>query len=152
MEGFYFSIMKAAEIKVSYINKNEQEIKISGSSSAYGLILNHWDLNIIDFMEEVKVILLNRANIVLGVYELAKGGSTSCVVDIKIILNVAIKAHASSIILVHNHPTGQLNPSQTDKNLTHKLKEACKIVDLDLLDHLIISKESYTSFSDEGLL
>lgn len=144
--------MKAAEIKVSYINKNEQKIKISSSSSAYELILNHWDLNIIDFMEEVKVILLNRANTVLGVYELSKGGSSSCVVDIKIILNVAIKAHSSSIILVHNHPSGLVKPSEIDKTLTNKLKEACKMVDLELLDHLVISRESYTSFKDEGLL
>ena len=88
----------------------------------------------------------------LGIYELSKGGSTSSVVDIKIILSVALKTHSSSIIIVHNHPSGNLQPSEADKRLTKRLKSACDVVDLALLDHLIITKESFYSFKDNDLL
>ena len=97
-------------------------------------------------------MLLNRANMVLGIFNLSKGGSTSTVVDVKIILSIALKANASSIIIAHNHPSGNLVPSGSDKDITSKLKNACKVVDLDLLDHLIISKAGYFSFADQGIL
>ncbi len=82
--------MKVSEIKVSYSNKGDKKIKINNSATARQVALSHWDLNIIEFQEEVKVILLNKANMVLGIYELSRGGSTSSVVDIKIILVVSI--------------------------------------------------------------
>ena len=103
-------------------------------------------------LEEVKVIFLNRNNIVIGVYNLAKGGISACTVDIRIILAVALKSLSTSIILVHNHPSGNLQPSQSDKEITKNLKEACKMVQIALIDHLIITKENYYSFADEGLL
>ncbi|WP_415376410.1 JAB domain-containing protein [Patiriisocius sp. Uisw_017] len=144
--------MEVSEIKVSYTNTNKEKVRIKDSRTSYEVVLSHWDLNIIEFMEEVKVLLLDRASNVLGIYDLARGGTASCIVDIKIVLSVALKTHASSIILVHNHPTGYLVPSKADKSLTTKIKQACEYVDLVLLDHLIISKESYYSFSDEGCL
>ncbi|QEE49121.1 DNA repair protein [Flavobacterium alkalisoli] len=144
--------MKVAEIKVSYSSKNMEKIKITSSQSVYNLVLSNWDLNIIEFQEEVKVVLLNRANIVLGIYEMSKGGISGTVVDLRIILAVALKCSASGIVLIHNHPSGNLEPSDVDKQLTTKLKEACKLLDLVLLDHLIISKEGYYSFSDNDIL
>jgi len=142
--------MKVAEIKISYSSNNLAKVKISNSQDAYELLLSHWDKDIIEFQEEVKVILLNRANKALGIYDLSKGGVSQSVIDIKIVLSIALKSNASSIIIGHNHPSGNLKPSISDSSITRKLKEACEILDLTLYDHLIISKESYYSYSDEG--
>ncbi len=147
---FYF--MEVAEIKVSYSNSNPDRVKVTSSQIIYDLILKHWDLDILEYQEEVKVILLNRANVVLGIYEMSKGGISGTVVDIRIILGVALKCNASCIILVHNHPSGNTEPSEQDKSITKKLKKASELLDLNLLDHLIISTEEYYSFSDNGLL
>lgn len=144
--------MKVSEIKVSYSNKNLSKVKVTNSKIIYDLIIRHWDSDIIEYQEEVKIILLNRSNIVLGIYELSKGGITGSVVDVKIILGVALKCGASSIIMVHNHPSGKLVASEADKIITKKLKQACELIDINLLDHLIISKDGYYSFADNGQL
>ncbi|QOG02299.1 JAB domain-containing protein [Flavobacterium sp. MDT1-60] len=144
--------MEVAEIKVSYSNNNLERIKVTNSQILYYLVLKQWDLDLIEFQEEVKIVLLNRANIVLGLYEMSKGGTSGTVVDIKIILGIALKCNASSIVIAHNHPSGSLEPSEPDKSITKKLKEACKLLDLNLLDHLIITRQGYYSFSDNLLL
>lgn len=144
--------MEVAEIKVSYSNTNLERIKITNSQMMYEVIMKHWNLDIIEYQEELKVILLNRANIVLGIYELSKGGISGTVVDIRIILGVALKCNASSIILVHNHPSGKLEPSEPDKSITKKLQQACNILDIGLLDHIIVSLFGYYSFTDNDLL
>ena len=144
--------MRVSEIKVTYSNKNPLKIKVTSSKIIYDLVINQWDLDIIEYQEEVKIILLNRSNVVLGIYEMSRGGITGSVVDIRIILGVALKCGASSIIMIHNHPSGKLLPSDSDKSITKKLKEACDLLDVSLLDHLIISKDGYYSFSDEGRL
>ena len=145
-------IMEVAEIKVSYSNKNLERIKVTNSQILYNLVLKQWDLDLIEFQEEVKIVLLNRANIVLGLYEMSKGGTSGTVVDIKIILGIALKCNASSIVITHNHPSGTLEPSEPDKSITKKLKEACRILDLNLLDHLIVTGQGYYSFSDNLIL
>ncbi|WP_269233696.1 JAB domain-containing protein [Flavobacterium flavigenum] len=150
MDGF--NIMEVAEIKVSYSNNNIERIKVTNSQILYDLVLKHWDLDLIEFQEEVKIVLLNRANIVLGIYEMSKGGTSGTVVDTKIILGIALKCNASSIVITHNHPSGTLEPSEPDKSITKKLKEACRILDLNLLDHLIITAQGYYSFSDNLIL
>jgi len=144
--------MEVAEIKVSYSNTNLERIKVTNSQILYNLVLKQWDLDLIEFQEEVKIVLLNRANIVLGIYEMSKGGTSGTVVDIKMILGIALKCNASSIVIAHNHPSGTLEPSEPDKSITKKLKEACRILDLNLLDHLIITGHGYYSFSDNLLL
>ena len=141
-----------SEIEVSYNPHRIADYKISNSSKTYELILSQWNWKEIEMLEEVKVIFLNRNNIVIGVYNLAKGGISACTVDIRIILAVALKSLSTSIILVHNHPSGNLQPSQSDKEITKNLKEACKMVQIALIDHLIITKENYYSFADEGIL
>ncbi len=143
---------KVSEINVSYSSDSNNKVFIKNSDAAYNLVLAHWNNNTIEFQEEVKVLLLNRANRVLGIYDLSKGGVSSSTVDIKIVLSVALKCHASNIILVHNHPSGNLKPSKNDISLTKKLKKACGYVDIVMLDHLIISKEGYYSFKDVGEL
>jgi len=142
--------MKVCEINVSYSNENKDKIKIVNSNDAYAIALKQWNLDTIELQEEAKVLLLNRANIVIGIYNLSKGGITSCIIDIKLILSVALKAVASGIIIIHNHPSGNLKPSQADLDITSKLNKASKTVDINLLDHLIITKEDYYSLSDNG--
>ena len=144
--------MEVSEIKVSYSNSNVEKIKVTNSQILFSLLLAHWDCDTIEFQEEVKVVYLNRANIVLGIFDLSKGGISGCVVDNRIILAVALKCNATSIVLAHNHPSGNLKPSTADLNVTHKLKTACKLLDLELLDHIIITKSGYYSFLNEGTL
>lgn len=144
--------MKISEIKVSYSNKNKERIKIKDSKELYIISYESWNKDLIELQEEAKVVLLNKANIVLGIFDLSKGGTTSTVIDIKLLLSVALKCNAHNIILCHNHPSGNLKPSSSDISITAKLKEACKQLDINLLDHLIITKNKYYSFADEGIL
>lgn len=144
--------MKLAEIKVSYSTVIEDKIKITGSDQIYSLALEHWDMNTIEFQEEAKMILLNKNNSVLGIYYLSKGGLSSTILDIKIVLSVALKSNSSSIVLLHNHPSGNLNPSECDIRITKRIKAACELLDIKLLDHLIITKSGYFSFAREGLI
>ena len=145
-----FNTMKVSEIKVSYSNTNRNRIKITKSEDVFDIAKRYWNIDTIELQEEAKVLLLNRANIVIGIYNLSTGGITACIIDIKLILSVALKAVASSIILIHNHPSGNLKPSRADIDITKKLKDATKLLDLDLLDHVIITKEDFYSFSDNG--
>jgi DNA repair protein RadC len=140
------------EIQLSYNTNCRVKQKIVSSESAYELLLNHWGTNTIELQEEFKVLLLNKANCVLGIYNLSKGSTTSTLVDIKLIAAVAIKSNASSIIVCHNHPSGNFNPSETDKSITKKLKLATELFEITLLDHLIITKNGYYSFKDNGIL
>ncbi len=102
--------------------------------------------------EEFWVIYLNRANHVLGKEQLSLGGTTGTVVDVKVVFKKALEANAISIIAVHNHPSGQLKPSQADIQLTKNLVAAGKVLDLPLADHIIVSELGYFSFADEGML
>lgn len=144
--------MEIAEIKVSYSTNQTDKIKLTNCKEVFEFILSNWNLDIIEFQEECKVILLNRSNFVLGIYNLSKGGISGTVVDIRIILSVALKCNASGIILVHNHPSENMKPSEADRQITRKLKEACVLLDFSLLDHLIICRNSFFSFADDGLL
>jgi len=97
-------------------------------------------------------MLLNRCNRVLGYYEVSKGGISGTVVDVRLILQAALKANASSIILAHNHPSGNLETSTADNQITQKIKKACTFLDISLLDHLILTNFSYLSMADEGII
>lgn len=143
---------KVAELLVSYSAHIVSEQKISNSRETYSLIINHWNLDTIEMLEEVKILLLNKSNRALGVYDLSKGGMSSSIIDVKIVLSIALKSLASGIIIVHNHPSGNLSPSKADIDITEKLKSACNLMDITVLDHLIISKDNYYSFADDGLL
>jgi DNA repair protein RadC len=119
---------------------------------AYNLLIENWDTGKIDFVEQFKVLMLNRANKVLGIFEASTGGVSGTVADPKIIFAAALKSNACSIILSHNHPSGNLKPSEADLRLTKKLKEAGTFMEQPVLDHIIITSESYLSMADEGLL
>nr|WKN34399.1 JAB domain-containing protein [Tunicatimonas sp. TK19036] len=145
---------QVAEIQISYRNqvKSAYRPKITCSEDAYLVFSANWDLNTLDLREEFKVLVLNRANQVLGILPVSVGGVAGTVVDPKIIFSAALKTNSSSLVLAHNHPSGNLKPSQADIQLTRRLKEVGKVLDLPILDHLIITSESHFSFADEGLL
>ena len=106
----------------------------------------------IDVYESMFIILLNRANNATSFAKISQGGVIGTVADIKLIAKYAIEGLACSIILIHNHPSGNVQPSQSDKILTKKLKEGLKLLDVDLIDHVIISKDNHFSFADNEIL
>jgi DNA repair protein RadC len=145
---------KVSEIELVYKTKfkpSERPV-IKSSRDAYDLLNTIWNKGTIDLQEEFKVLFLNRANRVLGIYHLSKGGMTATVADIRLLFVAALKAGCISIMLSHNHPSGNLKPSRCDQDMTDKVVAGAKLLDIVVLDHLIISTEGYFSFADEGLL
>ncbi|WP_240743345.1 JAB domain-containing protein [Ilyomonas limi] len=144
--------MQVSEVELVYKTKIKatERLQVSTSKEVYELLKRHWDENKIEFVEQFKILLLNRANKVLGIYEISTGGLVGTVADPKLIFIAALKVAASHIILAHNHPSGNLNPSIQDKQLTQKIKEGGKLLEIVVMDHLIISKDGYYSFADEG--
>jgi DNA repair protein RadC len=102
--------------------------------------------------EEFWVLFLNRSNRVIGRMKLSQGGISGTVTDVRLVMKKAIETLASGIIVCHNHPSGNLNPSESDSKITQKIKEAGNLLDIQLLDHLIISDKDYYSFADNGLI
>ena len=143
-----------AEIELSYkpLIKLSRLPLVLASVDAYWLFVQIWDKTKLLFVEQFKVMLLNRANRVIGICNLSTGSSSNTIVDTKLIFAVALKANACQIILAHNHPSGNLNPSEGDRLITRRVKEAGLLLDLTLNDHLIISEDGYYSFSDEGAI
>lgn len=144
------SIVSALELgrrrKESYSLK---KVKITSSRGVYELMKPE----LMDLAYEAFwVILLNRANQVIKKQHISTGGVSGTVADPKIIFKAALENLASAIILVHNHPSGNLKPSQADLNLTNKVKNAGALLEIPVLDHLIFTDEGYLSFADEGLL
>ena len=146
--------MEVAEVKISYQPKMKacNRPKIVSSRAAFELLYGRWDEDTLEFVESFKVILLNRANRVLGVSQIGIGGTSSVVVDQKLVFIVALKANASSLILAHNHPSGDTSPSEQDRRITKKLVEIGRVLDIAILDHIIICPDKYFSFADEGEL
>ncbi|MCE1197583.1 MAG: DNA repair protein RadC [Marinilabiliales bacterium] len=133
--------------------RNQSEIlerkKISGSSDAAGFLRSEiGDLA----HEEFWVLFLNRQNKIAGKQKLSQGGMTGTVIDVRLVLKAALDRHATSLILCHNHPSGNLEPSDADKKITRQLKEAARLMDIPVLDHLIVTQAGHFSFADEGLL
>lgn len=143
-----------SEVQLSYTPKfKRSELPmITEAGDAYKILLEHWDLNTINLIEQFYVLLLSRSNKLLGIYEVSKGGFAGTVVDPKIIFIAALKGCASSIILAHNHPSGNLKPSQSDIAITKRLFEAGHLLDIPVVDHLILSEDGYLSFAEEGLI
>lgn len=102
--------------------------------------------------EEFWVLYLNNSNKVIYKSQISKGGITGTVVDTRLVFKIALEHHATSVVLVHNHPSGKLQASEADKQITKKLSEAGKHLDILVLDHIIVTEKSYFSFADEGLL
>jgi len=127
----------------------EEKPKITSSEDAFDLLKG----DMMDLpKEEFWVLLMNRANRVIKKKRVSEGGVSGTVADPKIIYKLALEELASGIIVAHNHPSGNLQASQSDMDLTRKLKEAGKFLEIQLLDHIIIASQKYLSFADEGMI
>lgn len=148
------TLFQVAEVQLVYKQKFKpsDRPKITSSKDAYSILLQVWNKEIMCFIEDFKILLLNRANRVIGCFEVSTGGMCSTVVDPRVLFAAAIKGCASSIVLAHNHPSGNLNPSQADINITHQLIAAGKVLDIKIIEHIILSEDGYYSFADEGLI
>lgn len=132
--------------------KAQERPQINSAKQAYQLLLDNWDKSLINYLEQAKMILLNRNNRVLGLVDLSKGGRASTVMDTRVVFAIALKSTATSIILAHNHPSGNVRPSSEDIRVTKKLKEATKLLDIELHDHLIITENNYLSMAEEAYI
>ena len=147
-------LYEVAEIQLSYKSKIKPSMRpmVTSSRDAFTVLKNSWDESKIEFVEQFKVILTNRGHKVLGIVEVSTGGVSGTVADPKIIFAAALKAGASGLLMAHNHPSGNLSPSQSDIDLTRKMKEAGRLLEIQVLDHIILTTEGYYSFSDEGIM
>jgi DNA repair protein RadC len=146
-----WEIGNLAEVTVSYVLKGslEDRPKIKECYDVYRIAMQAMDRNALGMQEQFLAIYLNRANTVIG----AKVHFIGVTVDIKVILATAIGLMASGVIICHNHPSGNLEPSSQDKLITAKMKEALELVDVSLMDHLILSPEGkWLSFRERGLI
>ena len=148
------ALYRVNEVEIVYKNKIpfEDRIQITSSSTAYDILRQSWDDNRIELVEQFKILLLDRRHTCLGVSDIATGGITGCLVDPRIIFATALKTRASALILAHNHPSGTLKPSEADIDLTRKLMQGGKLLEISVLDHLIVTPHRYCSLADDGLM
>ena len=150
MEIDYFKI---PEIKVTYSDnvKTTERIQVKNSDDLYKVFKVAFK-DCMQHHEEAYVIYMNRARRVMGISCISKCGTAETIVDIKIIMQQALKVNASCLAFCHNHPSCNLRPSESDIEVTKKISNACKILEISFVDHLIVTEESYYSFANEGLI
>jgi DNA repair protein RadC len=143
---------RVAEIQLTYRNDvhPKERAKVSNTYEMAELFRSNWSAETIELREEFKVAIFNHANQVLGICSLSQGGVSGTVVDLRLILITALRINGTGISIAHNHPTGSLKPSGSDLETTKKLKAACQLMDIKLLDHIILTRHGYTSLADEG--
>ena len=142
---------QVSEYFIGYKSISKQKNQICNSESANKILAPFFE-EYHNVREAVFALYLNRANNVIGVLRVSEGSINSCTIDPRLVLKPALELLASSIILAHNHPSGTLKPSMADKEITNQIKNGAKLLDMQLVDHLIFSDEGYISFADEGLL
>jgi DNA repair protein RadC len=148
-----------AELKVSYKRRRRVEAGqlvmpwvIASATSAETYLRSVWDKDAIELVEEVLVVCLNGGNEVLGWVKVSRGGLGQAVVDPRVVFGVALQAASSAIILAHNHPGGTTTPSPEDLQITRRLVEAGKLLQVTVLDHIILTKDRVLSMAEEGIL
>jgi len=141
------------EVQLSYSKTQEiQTIRIKSSKDIVAFIREVFPIEQINHREYAYSIFLDRANQILGYFMISAGGISGTIIDPRIVFQSALLSNASSIILFHNHPSQNLNPSEADKKITKKIANAGNFLDITLLDHIIITENCYYSFADEGML
>ena len=146
-------LMNVAEITLNYqyAVRPKDRPKICSSNDAVQCFRGIWS-DKLEYIEEMYLMLLNRGNRVLGIMKISQGGTSGTVVDPKIVFQAALKANAASFLLSHNHPSGNIQPSEADKALTKQLVQAGKFLEISFLDHLILTPDGFYSFADEGMM
>ena len=143
--------MKAKKFDLKATDSEFNKVKITGSETAEKYIRQFYGDDL-EIFESFFILLLNRANETIGYAKISQGGIVGTVVDKKIILKYVVESLASGVILAHNHPSGNINPSDADLKITKEIKELCNLIDSPVLDHIILTANSYYSFSDNGKL
>jgi len=138
------------EIELKLKRGEVKKMKIGSSKDCYNAFKHFFDEDTIELTETFLALFLNRANNTIGWMKLSSGGITGTIVDQRILFAAALKVAATSMIISHNHPSGQLFPSQSDINLTKQIKASSLVLDIPLIDHLIYTENGYYSFADEG--
>jgi len=129
-----------------------KKMQIKSSNDSYQAFKLFFDEDTIELTETFIALYVNRANNTIGWLKVSSGGITGTIVDQRIVLGTALKAAATGIILAHNHPSGKVEPSQSDIDLTKKIKGGASFMDIAIIDHIIIGENSYNSFADEGII
>lgn len=139
------------QISLAYKSSDIPKAKITKSreASEYARQFYFDDLHL---YESFFILLLNKANNTIGWVKISQGGVSGTVADPKIIAKYAVESLASSVILIHNHPSGNIRPSEADKRLTKQVSEGLRLLDIAVLDHIIIGEDKFFSFTDEGLV
>ena len=141
-----------AEIEISYKPIITDHTVITSSYQAYELIKRLWDKEKISLQEQFAALFFNAANKMIGYRVITTGTMKGCIVDVKLLVSLALHCLSSYIMIVHNHPSGNLKPSNADIALTLKIQEALKLIDVELLDHITIVDDGFASFKETGLL
>ena len=144
-----YKAAKHYSLKVQDAEFNSVEIRSSKDAGAFA---RNFYFDDIEIYESFFILLLNRRNVAIGYAKISQGGTVGTVVDPKIIAKYAVDSLANSVILVHNHPSGSDSPSNEDLKVTHKIKNALSFLDVNVLDHIILTKNGYTSLADNGEL
>lgn len=139
-------------LEIRYVKEDKPSYTVRSSEDSYKNLIEQFNPDTIDYSEEVVVLYLDRANQPIGVFKHSSGGISGCIIDTKVVLAVGLTCGASSFILAHNHPSGRLVPSKADDMITEKLKLGGKAVEMNMLDHLIVTKSGYYSYADFGKL
>ena len=141
-----------SEISVSYSHTYKRKIKITDAYSAEKTLRKMWDAQLMNIQEQFCVLFLNNANEVVGFRCLSTGGLTATSIDLRILFSIACKSLSSAIIIAHNHPSGTLKASKADIDITHKIKRAGEMLDINLLDHVILTDKSFVSLAQQGVI
>jgi DNA repair protein RadC len=143
--------MKAKKFDLKATDSEFTKVKITGSETAEKYIRQFYGDDL-EIFESFFILLLNRANETIGYAKISQGGIVGTIVDKKIILKYVVESLASGVILAHNHPSGNINPSEADLRITREIKELCNLIDSPVLDHVILTADSFYSFADNGKL
>jgi DNA repair protein RadC len=145
--------LKELQVKYTPSKKVYKNERITNSELAFQYLSDTFNHETIACQEQFNVLFINHAHLPIGFYKASVGSNTATVVDIKLLMGLAIKSLSSGIIIAHNHPSGNLKPSENDIQLTKKIKDACGLFDINLLDHLILSPcGGKYSFADNSKL
>ena len=144
--------IRVAEVGLTYKNRvpSKDRKDVLDSRSAYLILREIYSDDTIDYRETFKVLYLNHRNQLLGYYTISEGGITDTMADVRMILQGALLTNATAMVLAHNHPSGSTRPSRQDDELTRKITEAARLLDIKVADHIILTSEDFYSYNDEG--
>ena len=144
---------KVGELSLVYVREPEENlIKITSSEDAYNFLKTIYDERFVEHREFAYIIIIDKKNTVIGFSKISEGGVSGTIIDPKIIFQTALLKNASRFVITHNHPSGNLTPSKEDDFITEKIKKGSEILDINMMDHIIYTKNGYYSYADNDNL